>query len=428
MILRRFFDIRNCCKAAALIGLAATIAGCASGPGKVKENTATADPVEPLNKPAGVSQSARVRAGVLPLGLVPYDNLTLPIASPDGQFIASENGVAPTPAVMRAETGATVPQETHIEIYKVDFRQDLKSAVRTQPELTTTLSEPAVLGRSCDAEGFLIESPRSDGSRWIGKASWETGEIKWLVSGEQVNAFAAMGADGRLAWSRRDKDAGHLELVVRHGSDEWTLPSQGDDWLLPTWTDSGSALFVFRLNEGKLDIQFGSAGSPTAFRQSMRKLPLIDNGTVDIAYQAVALNVNVVGSKPAPTDQLIFFHPNYVYRRAFLWRPLAITKRSETYLNAGSFTALIDDSDYALISTNANLVHQNLWQPNERISLVVGMQVARPTTSGQWPYLLLSPDDGRVGLIAMRLLPLSAAAAAEPREAPPPADASKPQP
>jgi len=376
------------------------------------------DPLEPLNKPAGVSQSARARAGVFPLGSVPYDNLTLPIVSPDGQHVASENGVAPLPAAMRAESGAEVPQETHIEIYKVDLRKDIKPPdERQQPALTVTLSEPALLGRSCDEEGFLIESPRSDGSRWIGKASWLTGAIKWLVNDAQVNAFAVMGPNDRLAWSRRAKDAEHFELVVRHGSDEWTIPSQSDDWLLPTWTDAGAALFVFKLNEGKLEIQYGSAGSPTTFRQSMRKLPLIDNGSVDIAYQAVALNVNTLGAKPAPTDQLIFFHPNYTFRRSFLWRPLAITKRSETYLNAGSFTALIDDPDIALISTKNNLIYQNLWQPNERINLVVGMQVPRPTPSAEWPYLLLSPDDGRVGLIGMRLLPLTEAVAAKPKDA-----------
>ena len=65
------------------------------------------------------AEVAAVRAEVLPMGVVPYDNMTLPIVSPSGRFLATQSGVDPTWETILAEPGASVPQATVVEIYEL---------------------------------------------------------------------------------------------------------------------------------------------------------------------------------------------------------------------------------------------------------------------------------------------------------------------
>ena len=206
-----------------------------------------------LNRAAGASQTVQVVAGVLPLGAVPYDNQMLPLVSPDGRYIATQTGAPPTWPTMLAEAGAEIPSATRIEVYELDLREGIKPEDRKPPALIASVAEPMLLGRTCDAEGFLVESPREDGARWIGKASWRSGEVKWLVSGGDVNAFACLGSDGRLAWSRRAVDGQHFDLVVRSADGEWAVAGDASqDWLMPTWSGRSDSLFFLTLRDGNL--------------------------------------------------------------------------------------------------------------------------------------------------------------------------------
>ena len=103
----------------AALALSLTVAGCASPPTATTTRTVTTSPIrntptpradnEPLNKPAGISKTMYARAGVLPLGAVPFDNMTLPLVSPDGRYVATQIGVAPPWSTILAEPDA--PQD-----------------------------------------------------------------------------------------------------------------------------------------------------------------------------------------------------------------------------------------------------------------------------------------------------------------------------
>jgi hypothetical protein len=405
---RRNASLRRGAVALIAAGVVAVVLnGCESQP-KTKPSGSSAapmaEPVQPMNRPAGASQTMQVVAGLLPLGTVPYDNMALPLVSPDGRFVAVQTGAPPTWPTALAEISADVPVATQLEVYELDLRENIEAQDRRAPALVTSLAEPALLGRSSDAEGFLIESPREDGSRWIGKAHWRTGEIEWLVTGADVNAFAAMGLGGRLAWSRRAVDAEQFELVVRNArGEEWSANTSGEHWLMPTWSGRGEGLYFLSLATDRLDLCYANAISAAAIRQSRQRLQLANQATAYTAYQTVIGQAGAIDGSLPQRDQLVFFHPGM--QRVAVWRPLAPSGKQGIYLNAKSIAALVDQEDFAFVTMPAHLLRQNLRVTNERIELVGGIQVPRQTTSAAWPYLLLNPGEGQIGITAMRLLP-----------------------
>ena len=359
---------------------------------------------QPLNTAAGASQTLQVIAGLLPLGTVPYDNMSLPLVNPSGRFLAVQTGAPPTWPTVLAEPAADIPVATRIDVYELDLREDIKPNERRAPSMVTSLGEPALLGRSCDSEGFLIESPREDGSRWIGKANWTTGEIQWLVTGTDVNAFACMGLNGRLAWSRRAIDVDQFELVVRNArGEEWVSTWPGENWLLPTWSGRGESLYFLTLANGRLDLCYANALSDAAIRQSRQRIPL-STGAIDFtAYQTVIGQAGAIEGSLPQRDQLVFFHPGM--QRMAVWRPLAPSDRQLSYLGPRSIGALVDQEEIAFVTTAESLLRQNIRVPTERMELVGGVHMPRQTVSSTWPYLLLNPGEGRVGITAMKLLP-----------------------
>jgi len=357
-----------------------------------------------INAPVPVIQQQTVyaRAGVLPLGSVPFDSLVLPLVSPDGWHVATQAGAAPTWPTTLAEPNAEVPEGTRVQVYRLDRRDGITDN-RKPPELIATLNVPCLLGRSCDNDGFLIESPREDGSRWIGKASWLNGEITWLVNDANVNAFASLGEAGRLAWSRRAVDGSNFDLVVRGIGEEWTIESVGDDWVFPTFTTEGDGLFTFNLNVGNLEIRYGLSSSASAFRQAMQRFKVASDCGPSTVYQASNGTTTALDPLLPHREQIVFFHP--AISRMAMWRPLAPSGKRAVYLNAGSIAALVDDEELAFVTTEDDLLRQNMFKAREKISLIAGTHVARPTTLASWPYLLLQPREGQIHLLGMRLVP-----------------------
>jgi hypothetical protein len=182
------------------------------GAGGVVDPAAVLRPVGP-----GPTPSARVIFGIEPLGAVEYDGMTLPIIAPGGEDLAVQAGAPAEWPALLAVPGAT-SAATRIEVY--DLRQrpitlaPWSAAART-PEGRSPIPVGALLGRSTDASGFLIEWPRGDGSRWIGRARWDSGQVEWLVRGQGVNAHAVLLADGALIFTRQAPGAVAPELVER---------------------------------------------------------------------------------------------------------------------------------------------------------------------------------------------------------------------
>lgn len=401
---------------ACLVTFAATVSGCASSsapkptPGLRSTPSSAgglASPEQAL-RAGGPSRTVLAQAAVQFLGSVPYDNLVLPLVSPDGRYVATQTGEPPLWESVLAESWAIPAAVTQIQIY--DVAAGLKPGDPEhvpQPALLHTMEAGLLLGRACDGEGFLVESQREDGARWIGKVSWSTGQVAWLAQDSNVNAFASLGRNGRIAWSRRAVDQPNFELVVRHHDQEWTLAAEGGDWLMPVWGVAGNSLFALRLIDGALEVKFGDARSRATFLQTMRSLPIGSDASVYTAYQAMAGQATTAEPDNVPYDQLVFFHP--ALARMAMWRPLGPPERRALYLKTGSIAALVDEDEFALVSTGEELVRLSLSDPKAFIDLVGGTQIPRATPHGEWPYVLLSPGDGHIMLLGMRLMPHAAA-------------------
>ena len=334
------------------------------------------------------------QALLFPLGTVPYDNFSLPLVSPDGLTIATQTGVPPLYETVLASKNTGVPEATHLEIYRL--------IEGGQPQLITNLTVPALLGRSIDDEGFLIEAPQPDGSRWIGKASWQTGVITWLVQDQFVNAFASLGPDGQLAWSRRAIEEDHFHLVIQHGEKTFTYGEESSDhWLFPTWSGRSDGLFILHLSGPNLAVAHLIATSPAAIRQSLRTLPLIIDGSILWAHKTMSTVVNNATPQNQPLlEQLVFFHPRD--SRMVIWRPWATDSRPLPLIES-SIAAQIHGPD-ALVTTTTKLIRQNLQNPRDRIKISGGgAHIARPTTKKEWPFLLLTPREGSVQVSGLYL-------------------------
>ncbi len=348
--------------------------------------------------PAALTRASAVRTAVLPLCTVPYDNFVLPLVAPDGRMLATESGVPPEWSTVLAEPGAPEPLATSVEIYQLTFEE-------RKAQRTAVLDGAVILGRSCDESGFLIEHQFDDGTRSIGKAAWTSGAIEWLVENDSVNAFACLGSQGRLTWSRCAVDGDYFSLVVRQpDGSEWSAQTAGGHWLFPTFSQDGESLFVLRLTDRKLELIHGAAGSRAAFEQSIRSIPLSDQGSLHLAYQVMNGQPLTVGLPPSTHDELVFFHPTQ--GRAALWRPYSRSARQVTLFDRGSFTAVLnEDGMTALVATGSDLWQQSLTDARDQVSLLKGVLIPRATARSEWRYLLLTPLEGEIGLTAMQLLP-----------------------
>ncbi|MGH7289907.1 MAG: hypothetical protein ACREJT_01760, partial [Myxococcota bacterium] len=278
----------------------------------------------------------------------------------------------------------------------------------------------------CDENGFLIESPQPDGSRWIGKVAWTTGEITWLIQDEFVNAFASLGPGGRLAWSRRAVDGDNFELVIRADRIEWSLGQPGEDWLMPVWggpgtgPGAGDGLFVLQLSDpqpelgARLHALHMRTTSKQAIHQSLQRLFLAEGATIDTVMQCLAGQVNALGLPAPALDQFVFLHPTQL--RMAVWRPPATPsapgqggQANPLLLIRRSITAVVDQPSVALVSTDKALFRQQLTDSMDATELLKGTVIARPVSGEMFQYLLLSVSDrnpGQIGLTGLRLEPM----------------------
>ncbi len=359
----------------------------------------------PLEAPAATSS---LYAGVIPLGDVPYDNRSLPLVSPDGQYVAVQRGDAPDWQALLATPEASMPATTGVQVFRID-----RKAGAAVPLFG--LTEPLLLGRSGDARGFLVESPRSDGSRWIGRVPWGGGRAEWVVTGDEVNAFAGAGPGGALAWSRRPPGADRFDLVVQAAGGEWVLGAQGGDWMLPAWSATGAGFYVLRLDDQGLAIVFMDLAGGAAPRTRAR-LPLLAEARPYDAWQAMAGGALTEGAPRHGGEHLLFWHPGA--NRMALWRPVA-SPGAANLLEPRSMAAVIDRSGLLLVAAPEHLLAVRPDNPDDKRVLLPGPCVPRAVALEAWPYLLLQPGDGLVTLTAFRPLveePVTRASTSSPRE------------
>ncbi len=208
-------------------------------------------PAGPLTRPIDPRATivARVVVAMVPLGSVPYDGQVLPLFSPDGRFLATQTGQAPSWPTLLAEPAATVPAGTRILAFQLGAKAGEVTAV-IWPQV---LAPGLMLGRSADNQGFLVEAPQAGGARWIGRIAWVTGQLTWLVQDANVNAHATLGPRGELAYARRAAGAERTVLVYRavgrNGrGGELTLASDAESYDFPVFSDSPRDFLVFAIS------------------------------------------------------------------------------------------------------------------------------------------------------------------------------------
>lgn len=246
-------------------------------------STRTPMPDGPVAKRAESAQitDARVTVALRPVGQVPYDGMTLPLISPGGRYLATQSGASPTWEAVLAQPGSFVAASTRIGAFEIPGDSELSGALKSDDDdprkankggavrpisWPKALPSGVLLGRSCDDRGFLIESPRPDGARWIGKVSWVSGAVDWLVQDSAVNAFATFGPRGELIFCRRTVASGPdgaFELVIRPnaGSSAGEAVARGlsrrESYAYPLCGSDGGHVYAFAYptsGEGSLTI------------------------------------------------------------------------------------------------------------------------------------------------------------------------------
>jgi len=362
-------------------------------------------------------RSALSRSGVRTVGTIPYDGFTLPVASPDGRFVAIQAGVPPDWPTLLGTAGSRPPLASTIEVWEC-----LDTATRV-----ASLPRGYVLGRGADARGFLIEAPQADGSRWIGKVPWpgalrpvevqpleagkapldlsdpvEPNRPEWLVQDDRVNAFAALGPDGELAWCVRGRQEAGFRLAVRGpgGVAFEDPPGVEASWMLPVFAGRGAdlVLYLIRLRDGIADLAFGKPLGEDAWRQGLQIRPLTDRADARVAWQMLAPQGTATAIGEGTDDRLVFFHPDA--RRMAIWDPADDSVR---LLEPDSFAAALDGPYAALVSRSDGLFRERirgpagLAEPRERslakpIRLLDRTAVPRPIGLGKRPSIADDPN------------------------------------
>ena len=232
--------------AGVLLSLVLAAASAAAGCAAVGGRKSPPPPLPPTQPVAGTIVGSAVRFDLRPLGFVPSDGVTLPLLSPDGRHMAVQTGVAPDLATALARQGQRAPLASRIAMYRVEGRALVRLG-ETDGGL--------ILGRSADNRGFLVESVRPDGTRWIGRIDWSSRETEWLVQDGNVHAFAALGADGTLVHASRPLNGRQFDLVIRKDGQTRRLPGDGTrSYLLPCLSADGTRVLAFSLRDGILEL------------------------------------------------------------------------------------------------------------------------------------------------------------------------------
>ncbi|MFN7317062.1 MAG: hypothetical protein ACK5ZG_11085 [Phycisphaerae bacterium] len=256
--------------------------------------------------------TSRVQVAVVPLGVISYDGQTLPLVSPDGRFIAVQQGQPPAWQTVLAQDSAPLPRQTRVVIY-----QCTPAGVQELSPVDP-LPDGLLLGRDATNDRFLVEQQRPDGSRWIATVSWVTGAAKWISQGTDVAAHAVFvggGDSGAIAFTRRRQgiDGANLVLQARDGSEAQLPPTIGT-FAFPMPSSAQDVIFATHVTfDGVSLVSVGATTTsgpkltgPLATRR------LTDAKDLFTAYQMFApLQPSVSTAPPSQTDdpQGLFIHP-----------------------------------------------------------------------------------------------------------------------
>lgn len=262
-------------------------------PGVAERPSATT----PIARPAASARTrdTRVRVSVRRIGRIPYDGLALPLVSPDGRFLAAQVGPAPAWDALLSQPGAFVPAATRLSVWHISDGARPLEPVSGPEKLPMGL----LLGRSGNQDGYLVESPRPDGSRRIGMVDWVGAKLTWLVDDSGTNAFATLGPSGQLVYSRLDPTTDRWALIVRPRAEssagEYAAESRTDESLVfPLAGLDPSHVYALAFDtrgSGSLSVvavSLGGTGAKAPAGQIVARERLGVEPTISAAFQAVA--------------------------------------------------------------------------------------------------------------------------------------------
>jgi len=373
-------------------------------------------PDGPIATPAGTSRTARLNCRLLPLGLVPYDGQVLPLISPDGLFMAIEQGDAPGWPALLAQPDAAPSPGTRIASF------DLRQPPMTELPPNDPAPRGSILGRSCDTRGYLVEWPRPDGSRWIGRLGWVAGKIEWLTQGTDVSAHAVLSHDGTLAYTRRTATAGaRPSLIVRHpDGGEIEFSPQDGACAFPVFAPGGRVVCTLVLSASGIDLvalrcRHADGARATAFGAPLSRRTLSTVADLTAAYQAFAgASATMSDDSKEPTgaaEATLFFSPRTGRMSAFWWRDGTIVPLADHSI-AAAHSSLIDPPGFFQTTPEGlmfSALPKDLNTPMVPVRLMEASYVPRATSNTDRPIILIGPaskrDPTRLSIVAMSMLP-----------------------
>ncbi len=266
----------------------------------------------------GVS-SSRVQVAIVPLGMVEYDGQTLPIVSPDGRFIAVQQGKAPAWPTILAQDDQTPAEAARLAVYEVTDKGLQLIA------LPTETPSGLLLGRDTSMRGFLVESVRRDGSRWIGEIGWIRGGFRWLAQGDGIYSQAAFmnGGEG-IVCSYREKGDESAALIAIDSRGQRVLVSEsGIAWVMGTPVAGGEMIFAMCVREAGVEI--GAIGLGATGGNLLSRRRVSTDGDVAQAFQAMSSVQPSCWDTKLTSEEggFAFVHP--VQARVVLFEPRAGT-------------------------------------------------------------------------------------------------------
>jgi hypothetical protein len=382
-----------------------------SGVGGAVETAAPAAalPSGPIATPATAEKvvDSRVVVAVRPLGVVPFDSLTLPLVSPDGRWLATQVGDPPGWATVLAGSTAEVPRTT-VRVFDLS----VSPPKRVEFGGGGAASEAGLmLGRDADERGVLVESQRADGSRWIGRLLWDSGAVEWLVRDTRVNAHGVFGPAGELVFTRREVDGTRASLVVLApggdgvgGESVLETPIEKASFSYPCVSGSGLTVLVFMTSPSGTEARaypLGVSGEAFASGVPVARRVISPSADPMLAYQAVAASQpQRVGA--ARDERFVIHHP--------VMGRMAIFDASTGLLTAmveRSIAGVRDEPSQGLfLTTPRGLVHQRIVTgdagptalPEARV--LSESWVARATGNAAAPFVLIGPGPkGQPGVL-----------------------------
>ncbi len=365
-------------------------------------------PSDPIASPVMQGTTAsRVSVAIEALGSVSYDGIQVPLVSPDGRFIAAQDAPAP-PRATRFATSVEgdVAGSRNATVSISPLNADV-IGFRPRAEVFD-LEAPILLGRDSNLEGVLIESPRPDGSRWIGVAEWSERDarVRWIVQDQSVSAHAVFGPSDGLLYSRRRVGESRFELVLRdRDNQERTISLPDASLVYPLMApdlEHATCLAVRPSGAISLLLIDLTASSGDSLGRVLRRFDLAASGGMAGAAQIVAASQSAIlgvgtgdamsssrGLDTAPPLGPIFFHPA-------MDRCAAVdTARRTLVALAPKSVAAVDAGDgRALCSTPEGLV---LWTPGPQAGRGTATRVLsedylpRRTASTDRAFVLFAP-------------------------------------